>query len=216
MSDKNKAVRRRTPLNRERVLRGAIAVADSGGLESLTMRRVGQHLGVEAMSLYKHVANKDEILDGIVDLVISEIALPASPDWKTAMRERATSARQVLGRHPWAVGMMESRETMGPASLRYADAVIGSLRTAGFSIDIAARAFLMLDSYIYGFVVQESSYSTGVSDETTDTVSPEAANEEYPHLAEMARAAARPGNDYADAFTFGLDLILESLDGLRD
>lgn len=216
MSDNDRDLRR-TPLSRERVLRAAIAVADSGGLGAVTMRRVGKHLGVEAMALYKHVANKDEMLDGMADLVIAQIALPSPMgDWKTAMSERAMSARQVLARHPWAVGMMESRAMMGPASLRYADAVIGSLRTAGFSIDVAARAFLMLDSYIYGFVIQEASYSGGVSDDTSATVSPELESEEFPHLAEMARAAARPGNDYSDAFTFGLDLILDALDGLRD
>lgn len=156
----------RTPLSRERVLAAAIEIADQVGLESLTMRRLGRHLGAEAMSLYKHVASKDEILDGIVDIVVGEIDLPpAVADWKTAMRQRANSARHILASHPWAIGMMESRSEMGPATLRYTDAVIGSLRAAGFSVDMAAHAFLLLDSYIYGFVVQEMSFSFGISAE---------------------------------------------------
>jgi AcrR family transcriptional regulator len=209
----------RTPLSRERVLHAAIAVADHSGLESLTMRRLGQHLGVEAMSLYKHVAGKDEILDEIVDIVVSRIDLPsAEADWKTAMRQRAISARQVLASHPWAIGMMESRAAMGPAGMRYTDAVIGSLRAGGFSVEMAAHAFLLLDSYIYGFVVQELSFPFDTSEETAgpsaallQTLPPD----QYPHLAEMAAEHARPGHDFANAFEFGLDLILEGLEAYR-
>ena len=218
-SPTNKTPEPRQALSRERVLHAAIAVADQVGVESLTMRRLGQHLGVEAMSLYKHVASKDEILDGIVDLVISEIALPAGVDWKKAMRERAISARQVLGSHPWAIGMMESRKVMGPAAMRYTNAVIGSLRAGGFSVEKAAHAFLLLDSYIYGFVVQEMSFSRG-----TDTDAPEPAaalletlpTERYPHLAEMATEyVTRPGYNPTDEFEFGLDLILNGLETHR-
>src|SRR5262245_10718918 len=140
----------RAPLSKERVLRAAVRMADEGGVASLTMRKLAEDLGVEAMSLYHHVANKNEILDGMVDLVCSEIDLPArGADWKTAMRQRAISARAVLLRHPWAVGLMESRAHPGPATMQHHDAVIGSLRGAGFSIAMAAHAFSVLDSYIY-------------------------------------------------------------------
>lgn len=211
----------RTPLSRERVLHAAIAVADEEGLESLTMRRLGRHLGVEAMSLYKHVAGKDEILDRIVDIVVGEIDLPsAEADWRTAMRERAISARQVLASHPWAIGMMESREAMGPAALRYADRVIGSLRAGGFSVETAAHAFLLLDSYIYGFVVQEMSFPVDTSEEaagSAGTTHQSFTAEQYPHLAEMATEhVTRPGYNYADEFEFGLDLILDGLETHRD
>lgn len=205
----------RKPLSRERVLLAAIAIADQVGLESLTMRRLGSHLGVEAMSLYKHVASKDDILDGIVDLVIGRIDLPSpQTDWRTAMRQRAISARQVLASHPWAIGMMESRTSMGPATLQYVDAVIGSLRAGGFSVEMAAHAFQLLDSYIYGFVVQETSYRFDTTEETTEpaaTMLEALPTDDYPHLAEMAtHYLARPGH-YANAFEFGLDLILNGL-----
>ena len=207
----------RLPLSRERVLRGAVEVADQVGIESLTMRRLGQHLGVEAMSLYKHVANKDEILDGIVDIVIGEIDLPsARADWRTAMRQRAISARRVLASHPWAIGMMESRSTMGPAAMRYVDAVIGSLRAGGFSIEMAAHAFLLLDSYIYGFVVQAMGFSldspASPGEVAEATLQALLANQ-FPHLTEMAAEyVTKPGYDYNDEFDFGLDLILNGLD----
>lgn len=212
---------RRPPLSRERVLRAAIEVADQDGLESLTMRRLGGHLGVEAMSLYKHVANKDEILDGIIDLVIGEIVLPSiEAEWRAAMRQRAVSAREVLSSHPWAIGMMESRATMGPAALRYTDTVIGCLRGGGFSVRMTAHAFLLLDSYIYGFVVQETSApfrSTEDTAERAGAVLETLPTDEYPHLAEMAgEHAAGPGHDYADGFEFGLELILDALETLRE
>ncbi|HVR32547.1 MAG TPA: TetR/AcrR family transcriptional regulator [Acidimicrobiia bacterium] len=209
----------RIPLTRERILLAAVAIADQGGLDSLTMRRLGGQLGVEAMSLYKHVASKEEVLDGIVDLVIGEIDLPpAEADWKSAMRHRAASARSVLANHPWAIGMMESRSTMGPAALRYTDAVIGSLRAAGFSLETTANAFLLLDSYVYGFVVQETSFPGGMDEETSERAGAtleSLPDDRFPHLAEMARAASAPGRDHADAFSFGLELILDGLEPLR-
>lgn len=207
----------RTPLSRERVLHAAIAVVDQVGLESLTMRRLGAHLGVEAMSLYKHVASKDDILDGIVDIVISQIDLPSpETNWKTAMRRRAISARRVLASHPWAIGMLESRAAMGPGALQYVDAVIGSLRAGGFSIEMAAHAFMLLDSYIYGFVVQEMSFPVNRSEESVEPAGHELQAlpaDRYPHLAEMAgEYATRPGPNFADEFEFGLDLILDGLE----
>jgi len=204
----------RPPLSRERVLHAAIAIADEGGLESLTMRRLGGRLGVEAMSLYKHVAGKEAVLDGIIDLVFGEIELPAAgADWRTAMSRRALSARRVLGSHPWAIGMMESRAAMGPATLRYVDAVMASLRAGGFSLQMTAQAFVLLDSYIYGFVVQEMSYSARQPDEQAEALDepPPGADHVFAHLAEMA-AEYRHGYSYDDEFEFGLDLILDALE----
>src|SRR3954465_7138723 len=121
-------------ISRDRVLKAAVGLADEIGIESLSMRKLGQALGVEAMSLYNHVANKDDLLDGMVDVVFGEIGLPSSAtDWKTAMRQRALSAREVLARHSWAIGLMESRSRPGPATLRHHDAVLGCLRGASFS-----------------------------------------------------------------------------------
>jgi AcrR family transcriptional regulator len=208
----------RLPLTRERVLHAAIALADEAGLESLTMRRLGRRLGVEAMSLYKHVSGKDEILDGIVDFVIGEIDLPpAEANWRAAMRGRAVSARAVLASHPWAVGMLESRAAMGPATMRYVDAVIGSLRAGGFSVEMAAHAFLLLDSYIYGFVVQETSFRLDMSydAESAGALLEALPTDQFPHLAEMAAVHAATGRDYADAFELGLDLILDGLEARR-
>src|SRR5438128_11753827 len=146
----------RTPLSRERVLRAAIKLADRDGIDSLSMRRLGQQVGVEAMSLYNHVRNKEDVLNGMVDFVFSEIDLPSSgADWSTAMRQRAISARQALLRHPWAIGLMESRVQPGPATLRHHDSVLRNLREAGFSVELAAHAYSVLDSYIYGFTLNE-------------------------------------------------------------
>ena len=150
----------------ELVLDTAVKLADRGGLASLSMRKLGQELGVEAMALYYHFANKDEVIDGIVDLVFSEIDLPASgADWKTAMRQRAISLRDVLLRHRWAIGLMESRRKPGPANLRHHDAVIGSLRSAGLDMPMVAHAYSLLDSYIYGFALQETSLPFSTADE---------------------------------------------------
>src|SRR5215210_874747 len=143
---------RRAPLSRQRVLRAAVDLADTGGIASLSMRKLAQELGVEAMSLYRHVRNKDDMVDGMVDHVFGEIGLPPTGvDSRTAMRRRAISAREVLARHSWAIGLMESRRRPGPATLRHHDAVLGCLREAGFSVTMAAHAYSVLDSYIYGF-----------------------------------------------------------------
>jgi AcrR family transcriptional regulator len=211
----------RPSLSRERVLRAAIVLADMGGIESLTMRKLGQELQVEAMSLYNHVANKDDILDGIVDLVFSEIALPsARVGWKLAMRQRAISAREALLRHPWAISLMQSRAKPGPATLRHHDSVIGSLREAGFTIDMAAHAFSVVDGYIYGFALQQRSLPFHTSEdaaEVAENILRELPADEYPYFAEMiVEHALKPGYDYADEFEFGLDLILDGLDRLRD
>jgi AcrR family transcriptional regulator len=215
------SARARAPLNRERVLRAAIVLADVGGIESLTMRKLGQELRVEAMSLYNHVANKGDILDGIVDLVFSEIALPSDrADWKAAFRQRAISARVALLRHAWATSLMQSRTKPGHATLRHHDSVLGSLRGAGFTVDMAAHAYSVMDSYIYGFATQQMNLPSHTSEESGELAQHllrQLPADEYPNLAEMiTEHALKPGYDYAEEFEFGLDLILDGLEGLRD
>jgi AcrR family transcriptional regulator len=210
----------REPLNRERVLRAAIDLADEGGLEALTMRRLGKALGIEAMSVYHHVANKEDLLDGMVDLIFGEIGLPEGEDWRTAMRRRAVSAREVLARHRWAIGLLETRSTPGAATLRHHDAVIGTLRRGGFSIPMTAHAYSLLDSYIYGFALQEKSLpfegeeqAAAMAEAILQTIPAEM----FPHLSEFTREhVLGSGYDYGREFEFGLDLILESLERLRD
>jgi AcrR family transcriptional regulator len=207
----------RIPLSRERVLRAAVAFADERGIESLTMRKLGEALGVEAMSLYNHVANKDELLDGMVDIVFGEVGLPpGDADWKTAMRRRAVSARQVLAHHRWAIGLMESRTSPGPATLRHHDAVIGCLRGAGFSIPMAAHAFSLLDSYVYGFALQEATLPFDTAEQTAEVAEMILSGlqpDEYPHLTELAvEHVLQPGYSYGNEFVFGLDIILDGLE----
>jgi AcrR family transcriptional regulator len=183
------------------------------------MRNLGQKLQVEAMSLYNHVANKDDILDGIVDLVFSEIELPADrADWKSAMRKRAISAHQALLRHPWAPSLMQSRTKPGPATLRHHDSVLGSLRKAGFTLVMAAHAFSAIDGYVYGFALQQINLPLQSKEqvaEVGDNILRQLAGE-YPYLTEMiTEHAMKPGYDYAEEFQFGLDLILDGLERLR-
>jgi AcrR family transcriptional regulator len=208
----------RVPLSRDRILVAGVAFADDHGIASLSMRKLGDELGVEAMSLYNHVANKDELLDGMVDAVFGEILVPpGAADWKTAMRERAQSAREALGRHPWAIALMSTRTSPGPATLRHHDAVIGSLRAAGFTVALAAHAFSLLDSYIYGFALQEATLPFGETEEETAEVArtmlAEVPADTYPHLTELTvEHILRPGYDYGDEFAFGIDLILDGLE----
>ena len=204
-------------MSRERVLRAAINLADRDGIDSLSMRKLGQQVGVEAMSLYNHVRNKEDVLNGMVDFVFSEIDLPSSgADWSTAMRQRAISARQALLRHPWAIGLMESRVQPGPATLRHHDSVLRNLREAGFSVELAAHAYSVLDSYIYGFTLNELTLPFDTSEgaaEVAGNIFREFLRGEYPYLAEMATEhAMKPGYNYGDEFEFGLDLILAGLD----
>ena len=215
------ATRPRTPLSRERVLKTALALADASGIESLTMRKLGEAVGVEAMSLYNHVPSKGDLLDGLIDLVFSEIEPPSGADgWKAAMRQRAISARAVLSRHRWAIGLMESRTSPGPATLRHHDAVIGCLRQAGFPVALAAHAYSALDSYIYGFALQEASLPFDTSEQTSELAQAIVAQfpaDEYPHLAEFTfEHVMRPGYDYGREYEFGLDLILDGLERTLD
>ncbi|MFH8487822.1 TetR/AcrR family transcriptional regulator [Streptomyces longisporoflavus] len=214
----------RPPLSRERVLRTAVMLADANGIDSLTMRKLGVELGVEAMSLYRHVANKVDLLDGMIDSVFEEIDLPTGEsDWQSAMRRRAVSARTVMSRHPWATGLMESRATPGPATLRHHDAVIATLRAAGFTIELTAHVVSVLDSYIYGFALQEASLPLDATAETAQkstklTPAPHAqlTSGRYPHLTEMTvEHILQPGYDHGDEFMFGLDLILDGLERAR-
>ncbi|MEU0193720.1 TetR/AcrR family transcriptional regulator [Streptomyces afghaniensis] len=211
-----RTVSARTPLSRERVIRTAVAVADERGAAALTMRAIAEPLGVEAMSLYHHVAGREDILDGMVDAVFGEIDLPPrDTDWKSALRHRADSARAVLRRHPWAVGLMDSRSQPGPATLRHHDAVIGTLRAGGFSVPMAAHAVSLIDSYLYGFVIQEVSLpfkGAAELDEVAGAILRDMPADTYPHLTELATEhVLKPGYDYADEFAFGLALILDAL-----
>jgi AcrR family transcriptional regulator len=221
VATRNKAsAQQREPLSRERVILEGVALADENGIGTLTMRRLADRLQVEPMSLYHHVANKDEILDGMVDVVFREIELPpAGADWKTAMRDRASSARDALRRHPWAIGRMESRVNPGPATLRHHDAVIGCLRAAGFSIELTAHAFSAIDSYLYGFAMQELNLPFHTPEETAAmavTFLEQFPATEFPHLAELTTGHVMlAGYDYGDEFEFGLALILDGLERAR-
>ena len=212
---------RRLPLTRERVLQAALTLADQGGLEALSMRKLGQALGVEAMAVYYHVANKERVLDGVIDLVFAEIDVPAiGADWKTAMRQRAISVRDALARHRWAIGLMESRTNPGPANLRHHDAVIGCLRAAGFDMAMAAHAYSLLDGYIYGFALTKMNLpfdTTADIAEMAESMLEPFPTGEYPNLADfITEHAMKPGYDFADEFEYGLDVILDGLERARN
>ena len=207
----------RVPLSRERALSAAVAIADADGIESLTMRKLAQALGVEAMSLYHHVENKSDILDGMVDMVFAEIELPPEGgDWKAGMRLRAESVRAVLTRHPWALSIMESRTSPGLATLRHHDAVLGCFRSGGFSVVMAAHAFSLLDSYLFGFVMQELNLPFDDSDDLKEVVGaimPQLSPVDFPHLVELTvEHVLKPGYTYGAEFDYGLGLILDALE----
>jgi AcrR family transcriptional regulator len=209
----------REPLSRARVLQAAVALADEAGLEAFSMRALAQELGVVPMALYKHVANKDELLDGMVDIVFGEIELPpAELEWRSAMRGRASSTREALRRHSWAIGMMESRRP-GPANLRNHNAVMGCLREAGFSFELAIHAYSVQDAYIYGFALQERDTGFETPDSAGEAAQRRAdangALEQYPYLAEIVTELPHSGYDNAVEFAWGLELILDGLERLR-
>ncbi len=208
------AVRR--PLTRDAVLGAAVGLADDRGLAALSMRSVARELGVEAMSLYHHVANKESMLDGMVDLVFAEIHLPVvGGAWAHQLRERSHSGRAVLKRHAWAVGLMDSRRNAGPATLRHHDAVLGCLRRAGFSLALAGSAVALLDAHLYGFLVQELSLPfDGEADlaELADQIVSALPAGELPHFREFAvDHVLQPGYDFGAEFEVGLELILDGL-----
>ena len=214
------------------MLQAAVALAARDGIESLTMRKLADELGAGAMSLYHYVANKERLLDEMIDIVFSEIELPSTDDdWKTAMRRRAISTREVLNRHRWAVGLMESRKSPGPASIRLHNAVLGCLREGGFPIEMTIQAYSVQDAYIYGFALQEKNLPFENAEESAAVAEEQARQfaelaqeqqgaalaEQFPYLAEVvAGHVAEVGYDFTAAFEYGLDLILDALDKRRD
>ncbi len=203
----------RSTLSERRVLEAAVELADEIGIEALTIRKLADKLDVGAMTIYHYVASKEEIVDGMVEIVFAEIELPpADMDWKLAIRKRCVSARMVLNRHPWAAPLMESRLSPGPANLGHHDAVIGCLRRGGLPIEMAAHAYAILDAFVYGFAFEEANLP-GTSGEQFVQVAEQMAtqfpSEEYPHLAELTlEHVLKPGYDFGDSFEFGLDLII--------
>jgi AcrR family transcriptional regulator len=209
----------RTRLSRPLVLKAAVTLADEYGLEGFSMRRLAQELGVVPMALYKHVANKDELLDGMVDIVFGEIESPSiNDDWRSAMRGRAISTREALKRHGWAIELMETRNP-GPANLRNHNAVMGCLREAGFSFATAIHAYSVQDAYIYGFALQEKTLGFETPDDAGAAAQRRAqaigALHDYPYLAEIVAKLPDSGYDNPVEFAWGLDLILDGLDRRR-
>ena len=210
----------RAPWTRAQLLRAAIDLADERGIESLSMRKLSQALGGGAMSLYNHVANKDDLINGMADAVFAEIELPShSDDWKTAIRKRSISFRDVLARHPWATTVRDSGTNPGSATLRHHDRVIGTFRNGGFTVPQAAHAFSAIDSYIYGFAMQEKSLPFTTPEETAamaEIMLAQLPPSEYPYLAELtADHVLQPGYFYGDEFVVGLDLMLDGLENMR-
>jgi AcrR family transcriptional regulator len=209
----------RQPLTKERILQAAVDVADQDGLGALTMRRLGTELGFEAMAIYKHVANKEEILEGMLELVVGQIQIPEEgDDWRDAMRRRAVSAREVFSRHSWAIALQEAGTATGSTTMRYRNAILGNLRSAGFPMEYVAHAFSLLDSYVYGQVIQEISLSFDTSEEATEAARStleQTTMDDYPHLAAMYEHAVTYDYSFDGEFEFGLDLILDGLERHR-
>lgn len=205
----------RQPVTRERVLRAGIAMADTEGLAALTMRALGEALGVQAMSLYNHVNDKEDILDGMVDLVVAEIDVPSrSGPWRDAMRTRALSAHAVLLRHPWACGLLMSRVNVGPWMLRYVDATIGCLQAAGFPLPLADHAWNALDSYIYGFTLQKLNFPFEAEEYAKVAAGylPHLSAEQYPAMHALTTLVAAGRHDGLHDLEFGLELLLDGLE----
>ena len=204
-------------LSPDRVLDGAMALADEIGVDAFTIRKLADALDTKPMTIYHHVAGKDAILDGMVDRVFAEIDRPPTDlDWKSAIRHRCLSARDVLARHPWAASLMESRTSPGPETLGHHDAVLGCLRRGGLSLEMTAHAYALVDSYLYGFALQEASLpATGgaeMADLAQSLIEPLPADD-YPHLTEFTTDhVLQPGYDFRAEFEFGLDLILDALE----
>jgi len=209
----------RTPLTRGRIVDAAIALADDKGVEGLTMRALGRALGVEAMSLYHHVPNRDDVLDGVVDRIYAEFYAPVvGADWKDELRRRSHSAREVLRRHPWVIPLLSNRGRPGHATLSHLDAVLGVLAEAGFSLPMAAHAFALVDAHLYGFLAQEVSLPFGPGEHGVQEVADGIAATtdmaaHFPHLAAfVAGHALQPGYDFGDEFEYGLELVLDALE----
>jgi len=210
---------KRVPLSKERIVKAAVALAGAGGFESLSMRRLAEELGTAPMSLYRHVANKEDLLDAMIDVVFGEMYPPAvGGDWKTELRERAVSARAALRRHPWGIGLMETRMHPGPASAVHHNATMGCLREAGFPFREAVHAYNLLDSYTYGFALQERTIPFETPEESAKMakVIVGEQGDEYPYLAEVVVELGKRGYDYTEEFEFGLDFILDGLERALD
>jgi AcrR family transcriptional regulator len=223
MAQTAKEAEAHAPLSKERMLGAAVQLADREGLAAVSMRKLAEELGAGAMSLYHYVPNKDALLDEMVDVVFAAIELPSlEDDWKTALRKRAISTRAVLRRHPWALDIMESRTSPGPANLRLHDAVVACLREAGFSVPDAVHAYSVQDAYIYGFALQEKNLPFNTSEEAAQIG--DLMIEQFQHIADqipysfevVATYVAKGGYDPTTEFEFGLDLILDGLERLRD
>ena len=215
---KTKTKTKRTPLTRELVLQTAVTLADQIGIAELSMRRLGQALGVEAMSLYRHVASKEDILDGIVDCVVREIEAPEiGGDWQAAMRKRAVSAHAVLMRHPWATMLLLSRENAGPAMLHYVDATLGCLREAGFSFPMADHACNAVDNYLYGYTLQRLNLPAKADEHVAAArgLLAQLPAEQHPYLRGLTEQIVAGQHDGVHSLELGLDLILEGLEKLR-
>ena len=207
----------RPALNPDRIVEAAVRVADRGGLAQVSMRNVGKELGVEAMSLYHHLAGKEALLDGLANWIFAQIELPRPrQSWRNGMAARAISARRVLAHHPWALGLVESRRTPGAALLRHHDSVLGCLRRNGFSVALAAHAFSVIDAYVYGFVLTELNlpFDGGeTADQFVDEIREMLPADEYPHLVEMiTEQVVGKAYAYGDEFEFGLQLVLDGLE----
>ena len=209
---------RSVPLSRERIVATAVGLADAGGFRSLSMRNIAEELGAGTMALYRHVANKEDLLDDMVDVVFAEMYAPAiGGAWKRELRERGTSARAALQRHPWAVGLMETRMQPGPASATHHNATMGCLREAGFGFREAVHAYNLLDSYTYGFALQEQTIPFETPEESGDMAATTVGErgDDYPYLAEVALELGKRGYDYTEEFDFGLDFIIDGLTRYR-
>jgi AcrR family transcriptional regulator len=214
-----RTLRNREPLTRDRILRAALDLADEGGVPSLTMQAIGRRLGVQAMSLYRHVHNKDDILDGLVDLAFEEIELPVDrSDWHAAIRARSISERAMLRRHPWVITLLESRMAPGPANLRSHDETLAVLVGAGFSAAMATHAYNLLDSYVLGFALQEVNMpfedAEGLAEMGVELLAQVPADV-YPTFVRVAQELLASGFDYAAEFEFGLDFILDGIERMR-
>lgn len=218
MAQTSKSRPSQVSLSRDRVVTAAVALADGGGFDSLSMRNLADELDAAPMSLYRHVTNKEDLLDGMVDIVFAEMYPPAiEGDWKAELRERGISARAALQRHPWAVGLMETRVTPGVASAVHHNATMGCLREAGFPFREAVHAYNLLDSYTYGFALQELTIPFETPEESAEVAATTVGErgDEFPYLAEVVVELGKKGYDYTEEFEFGLDFILDGLERLK-
>ncbi len=209
---------RESAITRDRVLAAAITLADRAGIDALTIRALAVELGVKPMTIYHYVEGKEAVLDGMVDILFSGVELPeAGPGWRESVRRRCLSARDVLVRHPWSVPLLESRTSPGPATLRHHEAMLGYFFDAGFSPPLTAHAYAIVDSYVYGFALQEATVSAGADADTTAQIAARFTPEEYPHLRRLATEhVMQPGYRFGDSFEFGLDILLDGIAAARD